>query len=197
MSCWSKLTQHEDVFLASCYISLSSVIVHLILDSSEIECHSLSNLFWMSGFNTTSIFVFQDVELASPSVMESMSSFDSEVLCYLELNLIDSQLWFRVVDHHVSICDFVWVEHVFVECNGQSCGSFVQAAACAEIDCLLWSCIGDKWNWRFMNDEDLLVLHLLVLVGVDCCQDRILDEAFWLVMMASVVVGDGGWQVSW
>ena len=48
-----------------------------------------------------------------------------------------------------------------------------------------------------MNDEDLLVLHLLVLVSVDCCQDRILDEAFWLVMMASVVVGDGGWQVSW
>ena len=197
MACWSHLTQHKDILRGSWNISLSSVFVNTILDRIKTQSHSLCNLFWMPCINTTLVFVFNNVKFSTPSVMEAVSSFNSQFLSNLKFNFVYSQLRLGIIDHHVGIRNFIWIEDVFVKVNGEATLSLIHATTCAQVDCLLRSSISNEWNWWLMNHEKLLILHLLMLMCVNGRQDSIFDKALWLSLMTSIVICNWCWKMSW
>ena len=48
-----------------------------------------------------------------------------------------------------------------------------------------------------MDDQQLLVFHLMMVVSVKVCLDLVLDHDLWLVVVMAVLVHDGSWHMVW
>jgi hypothetical protein len=113
-----------------------------------------------------------------------------QILSDLKLYFCNRKLTQGIVHCHRSICHFVRVEDIFVECDDHTSIALVAAAASGQVHRLLISCARLKGDWRLMNDQHLLVLEDLFVVSTQGGLDAILYDGLRFVMMMLVVVHD-------
>ena len=170
----------------------------VILDLGQIKTHLLCDGISLVSFDHLVIFVFENV----PVVLVSLTSnLNPKFLNDLKLSLLDINLTFVVVDRNICIGAFVVVKHILIKLYLQRTIALVKATAAWNQSPLLLVIANNKFNWRLVNHDDLLVLREASTVCMEHGLEGISYFDLWSVewIPLLVMVEDGsrnlGWQI--
>lgn len=207
MSCWWKVRKLEHLFLWSWHVHFlcwwleeSSIVIlnhsllswaNNILDLWEIKTHLLDDWFRMTWSNSAVILILKHIKvfcMIVPSVMNAQS------LTNLEFSFTDFKLTFSVGDNDVCTSPFIVVEDVLVEPGLQRWMTFANAAAWVQFLPLDLFVTHLEFNWRLVNQDELLVLKYLSAVCMKNGLNRVSDLYLWTGEHMLVVEQDGSWS---